>query len=216
MVMWGMGRGESPPAAIWIPAKKIRYIHGQVLWRVVVGPGNDDAAARRAEAAKGYRTLNFHGVGSDFGVIADIKKHVVDAGKSQVDPAKFADNLYNRGVYNSMLIAEGIRQAQEITGKTVIDATDMRHGLENLNITEERLKEIGMEGFALPMKLSCEDHSGHHKVYVVEWDGKDWQKSGDWFSPDVEMVRPLLEKAAEEYVASNAPWPERTEECLSN
>jgi hypothetical protein len=35
---------------------------------------------------------------------------------------KFADNLYNRGVYNSMLIAEGIRRAQEITGKTVIDA----------------------------------------------------------------------------------------------
>jgi branched-chain amino acid transport system substrate-binding protein len=46
-------------------------------------------------------------------VIQDIKKYVVDAGKSQVDPAKFADNLYNRGVYNSMLIAEGIRRAQE-------------------------------------------------------------------------------------------------------
>jgi hypothetical protein len=32
----------------------------------------------------------------------------------------------------------------------------MRNGLENLDITEARLKEIGMEGFALPMKLSCE------------------------------------------------------------
>jgi len=211
MVMWGWGAMN--PTAVK-EATKIRYPMDK-FYGVWWSGGNDDAAAG-GEAAKGYRTLNFHGVGSDFGVIADIKKHVVDAGKSQVDPAKFADNLYNRGVYNSMLIAEGIRQAQEITGKTVIDATDMRHGLENLNITEERLKEIGMEGFALPMKLSCEDHSGHHKVYVVEWDGKDWQKSGDWFSPDVEMVRPLLEKAAEEYVASNAPWPERTEECLSN
>lgn len=211
MVMWGWGAMN--PTAIK-EATKIRYPMDK-FYGVWWSGGNDDAAAG-GEAAKGYRTLNFHGVGADYPFIADIKKYVVDAGKSQVDPAKFADNLYNRGVYNSMLIAEGIRRAQELTGKTVIDATDMRAGLENLNITEERLKEMGMEGFALPMKLSCSDHNGHHKVYVVEWDGKDWQKSGDWFSPDVEMVRPLLEKAAEEYVTANAPWPERTEACLSN
>ena len=211
MVMWGWGAMN--PTAVK-EATKIRYPMDK-FYGVWWSGGNDDAAAG-GEAAKGYRTLNFHGVGADYPVIADIKKHIVDAGKSQVDPAKFADNLYNRGVYNSMLIAEGIRRAQELTGKTVIDATDMRAGLENLDITEERLKEMGMEGFALPMKLSCSDHSGHHKVYVVEWDGKDWQKSGDWFSPDVETVKPLLEKAAQEYVASNAPWPERTEPCLSN
>jgi len=208
MIMWGWG-AMSPTAVK--EATKIRYPMDK-FYGVWWSGGNDDAAAG-GDAAKGYRTLNFHGVGSDFGAIQDIKKHVVDAGKSEVDPAKFADNLYNRGVYNSMLIVEGIRKAQEMTGKTVIDAVDMRAGLENLDITEERLKEMGMEGFALPMKLSCEDHSGHHKVYVVEWDGKDWQKSGDWFSPDVEMVKPLLKKAAEEYAASNAPWPERTEAC---
>ena len=211
MVMWGWGAMN--PTAVK-EATKIRYPMDK-FYGVWWSGGNDDAAAG-GEAAKGYRTLNFHGVGADYPFIADIKKYVVDAGKSQVDPAKFADNLYNRGVYNSMLIAEGIRRAQELTGKTLIDATDMRAGLENLDITEERLKEMGMEGFALPMKLSCEDHSGHHKVYVVEWDGKDWQKSGDWFSPDVDMVKPLLKKAAEEYVASNAPWPERTEPCLNN
>jgi branched-chain amino acid transport system substrate-binding protein len=210
MIMWGWG-AMSPTAVK--EATKIRYPMDK-FYGIWWSGGNDDAAAG-GEAAKGYRTLNFHGVGSDFGVIQDIKKHVVDAGKSQVDPAKFADNLYNRGVYNSMLIAEGIRRAQELTGKTVIDATDMRNGLENLDITEARLKEIGMEGFALPMKLSCEDHSGHHKVYVVEWDGKDWQKAGDWFSPDVDMVKPLLKKAAADYAESNAPWPERTEACLN-
>lgn len=210
MIMWGWG-AMSPTAVK--EATKIRYPMDK-FYGIWWSGGNDDAAAG-GEAAKGYRTLNFHGVGSDYGVIQDIKKYVVDAGKSEVDPAKFADNLYNRGVYNSMLIAEGIRRAQELSGKTVIDATDMRNGLENLDITEARLKEMGMEGFALPMKLSCEDHSGHHKVYVVEWDGKDWQKSGDWFSPDVDMVKPLLKKAAEEYAASNAPWPERTEACAN-
>ncbi|MGJ8569725.1 MAG: ABC transporter substrate-binding protein [Hoeflea sp.] len=209
MIMWGWG--AMTPTAVK-EATKIRYPMDK-FYGVWWSGGNDDAAAG-GEAAKGYRTLNFHGVGADYPFIADIKKYVVDAGKSEVDPAKFADNLYNRGVYNSMLIAEGIRKAQELSGKTVIDATDMRNGLENLDITEARLKEMGMEGFALPMKLSCSDHSGHHKVYVVEWDGKDWQKSGDWFAPDVEMVQPLLEKAAADYAESNAPWPERTEACV--
>ncbi|MEM5474129.1 ABC transporter substrate-binding protein [Hoeflea sp. AS60] len=210
MVMWGWG-AMSPTAVK--EATKIRYPMDK-FYGVWWSGGNDDAGAG-GEAAKGYRTLNFHGVGADYPVIADIKKYVVDAGKSEVDPAKFADNLYNRGVYNSMLIAEGIRKAQEMSGKTVIDASDMRNGLENLDITEERLKDMGMEGFALPMKLSCEDHSGHHKVYIVEWDGKDWQKSGDWFSPDVDMVKPMLETAAAEYAKSNAPWPERTEACAN-
>ena len=210
MVMWGWG-AMSPTAVK--EATKIRYPMDK-FYGVWWSGGNDDAGAG-GEAAKGYRTLNFHGVGADYPVIADIKKYVVDAGKSEVDPAKFADNLYNRGVYNSMLIAEGIRTAQEKSGKTVIDASDMRNGLESLDITEARLKEMGMEGFALPMKLSCEDHSGHHKVYIVEWDGKDWQKSGDWFSPDVDMVKPMLETAASEYATSNAPWPERTEACAN-
>ena len=177
--------------------------------------GNDDAAAG-GEAAKGYRTMNFHGVGQDYPAIQDIKKYVVDAGKSHVDPAKFAATLYNRGVYNSMLIAEGIRRAQEISGKKVITAADMRDGLENLNIDEARIKEMGMEGFVAPVKLSCSDHSGHHKVYVVEWNGSDWQKAGDWFAPMTDVVRPMLEKAAEEYTAANAPWPKREEACKSN
>ena len=211
MIMWGWGAMN--PTAVK-EAVKIRYPMDK-FYGVWWSGGNDDAAAG-GEDAKGYRTLNFHGVGSDYPVIQDIKKYVVDAGKSQVDPAKFADNLYNRGVYNSMLIAEGIRRAQELSGKKVIDAADMRAGLENLNVDEARLKEMGMDGFAGALKLSCADHSGHHQVYVVEWDGKDWQKSGEWFSPMTDVVRPMLEKAAEEYKTANAPWPERTEPCLSN
>ncbi len=145
--MWGWGAMN--PSAV-TEAAKIRYPMDR-FYGIWWSGGNDDAAAG-GDAAKGYRTMNFHGVGKDFPVIQDIKKYIVDAGKSHVDPAKFADNLYNRGVYNSMLIAEGIRRAQEISGKKVITAADMRDGLENLNIDEARLKEMGMDGFAAPFK----------------------------------------------------------------
>lgn len=211
--MYIQGWGAMNPTAVK-EATKIRYPMDR-FYGIWWSGGNDDAAAG-GEAAKGYRTMNFHGVGQDYPAIQDIKKYVVDAGKSHVDPAKFADNLYNRGVYNSMLIAEGIRRAQEISGKKVITAADMRDGLENLNIDEARIKEMGMEGFVAPVKLSCSDHSGHHKVYVVEWNGSDWQKAGDWFAPMTDVVRPMLEKAAEEYTAANAPWPKREEACKSN
>ena len=174
--------------------------------------GDDDARAGGAEA-KGYKSLNFNAAGTNYPVIQDIIKHVVDKGKSLAPKDKVGENLYNRGVYNSMLLAEGIRNAQRISGKKVITGEDMRKGLESLNISEARLKELGMEGFANTVKVSCSDHSGHHKAYVAEWDGTKWTKGSDWMEPLKEEVRPLIEAAAKDYTEKNAGWPKRSEPC---
>ena len=175
--------------------------------------GGDDDARAGAEGAKGYKSLNFHAAGANFPVIQDIIKHVADKGKSTAPKEKIGENLYNRGVYNSMLIAEAIRTAQKITGKKAVTGEDVRRGFEALNITEARLKEIGMEGFAAPVKITCEDHNGHNNVYVAQWDGTKYVKGSDWFSPMKDKVRPLLESAAADYAKSNAGWPQRTEAC---
>lgn len=208
MVMWGWGAMN--PTAVK-EATKIRFPMDKFIG--VWWSGGDDDARGGGAAAKGYKTLNLHGTGTDYPALQDIKKHIVDAGKSQVDPAKFGENLYNRGVYNALIVAEAIRTAQEMTGNKTITAADMRMGLENLDIDEARLKEIGFEGFVPPIKTSCDDHSGHHAVYIVQWDGETWQKASDWFEPMVDEVRPLLEAAAQEYVTKNDGWPERTEPC---
>ncbi len=115
--------------------------------------GGDDDARPAGQEAKGYLALNFNQVGTDFPVMKDIIKHVVDKGKSPVAKEKVGENLYNRGVLNSIIIAEAIRNAQKITGKKAIDGSDMRRGLETLNITAARFKEIGADGFAAPMKV---------------------------------------------------------------
>jgi branched-chain amino acid transport system substrate-binding protein len=209
MIMWGWG--AMTPTAVK-EAAKIRYDMEKLIG--VWWSGGEDDARPAGDGAKGFKTLNFNGVGQDFPVIQDILTHVVDKNMSQVsDRSRVGENLYNRGVMNSFLMAEAIRTAQKMTGKTVIDAADMRAGMENLDITEARLKEAGMEGFMAPLKLSCEDHSGENDVFVQQWDGKTWQKVSDWFAPMKEVVRPMLVKAAEDYVASNQPWPERTEPC---
>ncbi|MGL4727138.1 MAG: ABC transporter substrate-binding protein [Bosea sp. (in: a-proteobacteria)] len=174
--------------------------------------GDDDARAGGAEA-KGYKALNFHQAGANFPVIQDIVKHVVDKGFSKVPKDKVGENLYNRGVYNSMLIAEAVRTAQTITGKKAVTGEDVRKGFEALNITEARLKEMGMEGFAAPVKVTCNDHNGHHKVFVSEWDGTKYVKASDWLEPLKDEVRPLIEAAAKDYAEKNAGWPKRTEPC---
>jgi branched-chain amino acid transport system substrate-binding protein len=175
--------------------------------------GGDEDARAGGAAAAGYKSLNFHGAGADFGVIEDIITHVHDKGLSRFPRDRVGDNLYNRGIYNSMLVAEAIRTAQEITGKDVVNGEDVRRGLENLNVTEERLAEMGMEGFAAPLQVTCADHSGHHAVHVAQWDGERWTQLTDWLEPMTEQVRPLIEEAAASYAASNTGWPERTEEC---
>jgi branched-chain amino acid transport system substrate-binding protein len=176
--------------------------------------GNEDDARPAGDGGKGYLSLDFNQVGQSFPVIQDILKNVVDKGKSQVaSKDKVGENFYNRGVLNSMIIAEAIRNAQKLTGKKVITGEDMRRGLESLNITEARLKELGMDGFAAPFRVSCSDHNGHHSVFVVKWDGAKWVKASDWIEPIKDKVVPLIDTAAKDYAASNSGWPKRTEAC---
>ena len=112
-----------------------------------------------------------------------------------------------------MLMVEAVRNAQKLTGKKVVNGEDVRRGFEALNITEARLKEIGMEGFAAPVRLTCSDHNGHNKVFVSEWDGTKYVKASDWISPIKDVVRPLIEENAKDYASKNAGWPKRTETC---
>ena len=174
--------------------------------------GEDDARPTGAQA-KGYKALDWHEVGTNFPVIQDIIKHVVDKGASQAPKEKVGENLYNRGVYQGMLIAEAIRNAQKLSGKKAITGEDLRRGLETLNLTEARWAELGAPGFAAPIQLSCADHNGHNKVYMVEWDGTKWTRGSDWIEPMKDKVRPLLEADAKSYAEKNAGWPKRTEGC---
>jgi branched-chain amino acid transport system substrate-binding protein len=175
--------------------------------------GDDDARPAGAEA-KGYSTLDLNGVGTDFPAVQDVIKYVVDKGKSQIaSKDKVGENLYNRALLNSAIIAEAIRTAQQLTGKKQVNAEDVRRGFENLNITEARWKELGLPGFASPIHLSCADHNGHSGISLVEWDGTKWNTTVPSIQPIKDKVLPLINSTAEDYVKANAGWPKRTEPC---
>jgi branched-chain amino acid transport system substrate-binding protein len=209
MIMWGWGAMN--PTAVK-RAAETRYPMDRFIG--VWWSGSEDDARPAGPDGKGYLSLNLHGVGASYPAIQDIIKHVVDKGKSQVDKSKVGENFYNRGVYNSVLVAEAIRAAQKVTGKKVVVGADVRRGLEALNITEANWKELGFPDFAAPLtSVSCKDHNGHHAAYMQQWDGTKWVKVSDWIMPMKDKVQPLLEEAATDYVTKNTGWPKRTEPC---
>ncbi|MEM9028943.1 MAG: ABC transporter substrate-binding protein [Pseudomonadota bacterium] len=206
MVMWGWGAMN--PTAVK-EAAKIRFPMEKFIG--VWWSGSEGDVVPAGAAAKGYKAMSFHGAGTNFPVMQDIKKYVVDAGKGVGKGANWGEVLYNRSVFNAMLVVEAIRNAQKISGKKLINGEDMRKGLETLELSAERLKELGFEGFSNPIKITCKDHAGAHDMFVQQWDGKKWNKVSDWISPMTDVVRPMLEKAADAYVADKPGW--KTQEC---
>lgn len=207
MMMYGWGALQ--PTAVK-EAIKISYPMDKFIsiWWV-----SEDDAAAGGDAAKGFKSLNWHAVGADFPAIKDIKKYVTDKNLTQTDKNHVGKVLYDRGIYNSVLIAEAIRNAQKLSGKKVVTGEDVRRGLETLNITEARFKEIGLGGFAGAVKLSCADHNGHFAAFMQEWDGTKWAKISEPIAPMADKVNPLLSAAAKDYTEKNSSWPKRTETC---
>jgi branched-chain amino acid transport system substrate-binding protein len=208
MIMWGWGAMN--PTAVQEAAKTGYPLdHFIGIWWA----GSEDDARPAGPGGKGYLSLNFNAVGANFPAIQDIVKTVIDKGNSQTSKDKVGENFYNRGVMNAAVIAEGIRNAQKITGKKDITGDEMRRGLETLNITAARWKAMGFENFAAPMQVTCDDHNGHNSAYMQQWDGTKWVKVSDWIAPMKDKVIPLINSAAEDYVKQNAGWPKRTEAC---
>src|SRR5271155_5382058 len=73
---------------------------------------NDNDVAAAGEGGKGFLEVMLHGSGADYPAFAQIKKLVIDAGKSQTPAGEFGQVLYDRGVYNAVLTAEAIANAQ--------------------------------------------------------------------------------------------------------
>ena len=205
MIMWGWGAMNATAVK---EAAKIRFPMDKFI-------GNWWASAHAdlgpvGDAGKGYLGANFSGVGTDFPALQDVIKHVVDAGNSQAKKEDVGNVLYNRGLFNAVLVAEAIAAAQKATGKKAITGADMRVGLETFDLSESRLKELGLEGFTGPIKGSCADHEGAGAVFIQQWDGKTFNRVTDLIPPMNDVVRPLLEEAANKYVSDKPEWKGQT------
>src|SRR4029453_11702539 len=190
---WGVMNGTAVKEAAAVAYPRDKMIG--VWWSGAepdVTPAGDDA--------KGYKALMLqHGAGK-FKVHEDIQKLVLDKGKG-LAKEDFGQVLYNRGVVNAMLGVEAIRKAQEKYGKKPLTGEQVRWGLENLNVSDARLKELGFEGMLKPIKITCADREGAREGGVKQWDGKEWKVISDWYTANQEITEPLVKDVSAKYAA---------------
>ncbi len=158
--------------------------------------GTEADVVPAGEGAKGYKSMTFHAPGHGFKVHQDIFKHVYDKGKGAAKREDVGEVLYNRSIINAMLDTEAMRLAMTRFGNKPLTGEQLRWGMENLNVTEKRLEELGMKGMLRPLRMTCENHEGNGMAAVQQWDGKKWTIISDWIEPMRDIVRPKLEAAA--------------------
>jgi branched-chain amino acid transport system substrate-binding protein len=169
--------------------------------------GTESDVVPAGKKAIGYKAGNFHGAGTNFPLHKDILEYVYTGDGAAAKANNFGEVLYNRGMMNALYDTEAIRTAMHKFGNKPMTGKQVRWGFEHLNLTEKRLKALGLAGFTRPIKVTCEDHEGNGPVFIQQWDGEKWNKVSDWITPMREVVRPQIEQAAAAYAKENNITP---------
>jgi branched-chain amino acid transport system substrate-binding protein len=204
VILWGYG--VMNPVALKTAAKfgfPRDHIIG-VWWA-----GSEEDVIPAGDAAKNYITAAFSAHGTNFPVMQDIVKKVYGANKGNLEDKSRIGSIYHtRGVTYGIMIVEAIRTAQNKFGKgKVMTPEQVRWGLEHLDLSENRLKELGASGLFPPVKTSCLDHEGSGMVKFEQWDGKSFKQLTPFMAGDRALVRKMVDEAAAKYAAEKKITP---------
>ncbi len=204
VILWGWG--VMNPTALKAAAK-VGFPRDKVIG--VWWAGSEEDVIPAGDAAKGYITAAFSAPGTSFPVMQDIQKKVYGAGKGNLEDKSRLGSIYHtRGVSYGIIIVEAIRKAQEKFGKgKVMTPEQVRWGLENLNLSEARLKELGAGGMIPPIKTSCLDHEGSGMVRFQQWDGNQFKPLTPFMAGDKDLVRKMVDESAAKYAAEKKITP---------
>tara|TARA_B100000686_G_scaffold101382_1_gene108558 strand:+ start:6052 stop:7359 length:1308 start_codon:yes stop_codon:yes gene_type:complete len=154
------------------------------------------------KAAIGYTCASIINPGTHYKVFQDIVKHVHDAGNA-TGPLKELEGqqLYRAGVLMGVMTVEAISKATEKFGNKPMSGEEVRWGIENLDMTDERLEKMGIKDFIPNFAITCANHEGNAPVKFQRWNGESFEPASDWIETDQTLVRPLIEKSAASYAS---------------
>lgn len=204
VIFWGWGVMNQTALKA---AQKVGYPREQMIGSWWAGSEEDTVPA--GSAAKGYMSATWNVAGDAPPAIAGIKSVVYGANKGNMqDKAKVGTILYNRGVSVAIITVEAIRNAQAKFGKgKTITGEQMRWALENLDLNNARLKQIGATGLLPELKTSCQNHEGSGKVKIQQWDGSKWTVVSDWVEGNKTLIHPLFKASAAKYAKEKGITP---------
>lgn len=169
--------------------------------------GAEEDTVPAGDAAEGFIAAGFHPSGTDFPVIQDIVKHVYDAGEGELPRERLGSIYYNRAVVWGVVSIEAIRRAMDMFGNRPVSGPEVQQALETLEMTPERIAELGATGLVPPFAVTCADHEGGAAVMFQQWRGGAWVPISDWVETDRGLVRPMIEESAAQYAAEQGVAP---------
>ncbi len=178
--------------------------------------GAEEDVIPAGDAAVGYVAAGFHPSGKNFPLAGEILDVVHGAGQGNISPQRVGTIYWNRGVVAGIVTVEAMRTAQAKFGNQVLSGEEMRWGLENLDITSERISEIGAAGLMAPLTVTCADHEGGGPVKFSRWDGNQWVEVTDWIATDKEIVGPMIEESSMAYASEKGITPRSGESMGSD
>lgn len=207
VISWGFGAGMNSTTIT--NAARINFPREKMVG--VWWAGSEEDVIPAGDAAKGYFAAANVPNGKNFPLVMDIEKVVYGAGKGNLaDPKRIGNIYWNRGVTAAIFWVEAVRNGQRIANKRgqALNGDEMRAGFEALNLTPQRLKELGIEGMLPSFKLSCSDHEGAGVIKMIQWDGGKWNSvTPDWVSSDRKMIREMVEESAAKYAVEQKVTP---------
>ncbi len=163
--------------------------------------GSDHDVRDIGAGAKGYNTVTIHNTAERDKIHDEVKATLYDKSQGTAkDPKELGQLAHTRGMVIAMLQVESIRTAQEKYGKgKTMTPEQVRWGLENLNLTQERLNALGFGKIIRPFKTSCDNHLGADWQRIATWDGSKFVVSSDWYQADKGLIAPLVKEYADKY-----------------
>ena len=208
IAMWGWGAMN--PTAIK-EASIIRYPMDRFIGNWWSAGEVDLEGAGIGDKADGYIGATFHDAGTGAPVFADMQAKVFDAGNGTGPQEEVGQVLYNRGLVNSAFTIEAMYTAMAEYGNKALSGEEMRWGFENLDITAERIAELGLTGIMPPTKVTCANHEGSPAIKLQVWKAGKWEPMSDWIAGMTDITRPLIEADAAQYASENGIEPRTCE-----
>lgn len=207
VTFWGAGSGMNSTgmtnaARVGFPRERLIY--------VTFGAAEEDMGPAGDSATGTYAMANAL-PGKDYPLVKAIEEQVYGAGKGNLsDPSRIGSVYWNRGLGAAVMWVEALRNAQEIHGKVgqPVTGAEFRDGYEAINMSQERLAELGIAGMIAPFSLSCEKHDGAGRFAMMQWDGTKFVQVTDWLEPlDPPAIRAMIENSAAKFAAENNITP---------
>ncbi len=172
---------------------------------------SDEDVIPAGQAADGYQAVTVARAGKDYPIAEEIIARLYNEGKGSLEDRNRIGSVYwNLGVWAAVMSTEAIRVAQKRFGRN-LHSGHMRWGFENIELTRDDLKRMGMADVVPPIKVTCRDHAAVHLARFQQWDAQQrkWNLTSDWIDDSSGFARRVANEKADKYAAEHPEFPKR-------